>query len=170
VLPGCPGDRRIGKDAHIRRPMRRNRAPARECAAVWKFFLPRYEEARDALEIFVTAEQHERSHMRRILRIAGCQERESAGKTERNHGNGSGAEASFEPWRPRADRGYRGSVHAIVGKGGESGRQNREAAGGQCARKIHEPLIVRCQGDGFRAGLRCQVVLRCRLEDISGQK
>src|ERR1700722_20581367 len=111
-------------------------------AAVWKFFLSRCEKTRDSLEIFITAEQHERSHVRRILRIAGRQERESPRKTKRNHGNRSGAETSFEPCRRSADCGYRGRVHTIVGDGGRNGRQNREAAGSQGARKICEPRIV----------------------------
>src|ERR1700722_2034526 len=114
----------------------------RKYVAVWKFFLPRCEKARDALEIFVTAEQNERSHVWRILRIAGRQERESARKTKGNHCNRSGAETSFEPCRRSADCGYRGRVHTIVGEGNEDGRQNCEAAGGQGARKIYEPRIV----------------------------
>ena len=114
----------------------------RKYVAVWKFFLSCCEEAPDALKIFVTAEQHERSDVRRVLRIAGRQKRESPRKTKRNHGNRSGAETSFEPCRRSADCGYRGRVHTIVGEGGKNGRQNREAAGGQGARKTYEPRII----------------------------
>ena len=45
-------------------------------AAVGKFFLPCCEKTRDALEIFVTAEEDERSYMWGVLWIAGREERQ----------------------------------------------------------------------------------------------
>ena len=111
-------------------------------AAVGKFFLPCCEKARDALEIFVSAEQHKRSHVRGVLRIAGRQERQPARKTERNHSNRACAEPSLEPCGRCADCGYRSGVHVIVGERGEHWRQDREPAGGEGAGKIYESRIV----------------------------
>ena len=111
-------------------------------AAVGKFLLPRCEKSCDALEIFVSAEQHKRSHVRGVLRIAGCQESQPTRKTERDHGHGTGAQSSLEPCGRCADCGYRSGVHVIVGERGEHWRQDSEPAGGEGAGKIYESRIV----------------------------